>query len=128
MRHSTGREMDDLENFVKQAFESFVEEVNHALEDTEKMLQEVGEQAQIFADEMIREGEAKFNEFNKWLNEQQNHSNQPRWELRQRLFTLVQGDWNLAERLLDSAKMNYPGQTEDWYWEKVIYDLERDRN
>jgi hypothetical protein len=128
MRHSIGREMDDLENFVKQAFESFVEEVNHAFEDTETMLQEVGEQVQILADELIREGETKFHEFNEWLNEQQNYSNQPRWELRQRLFTLIQGDWNLAERLLDSAKMNYPGQTEDWYWEKVIYDLERDRN
>ncbi|HEY9833697.1 MAG TPA: hypothetical protein V6D26_24315 [Stenomitos sp.] len=128
MRHSTGTEMNDLENFVKQAFESFVEEVNHAVEDTGKMIQEVGEQIQILADELMKEGEVKFNEFNEWLNEQQNDSNQPRWELRQRLFTLIQGDWNLAERLLNSARMNYPGQTEDWYWEKVIYDLERDRS
>ena len=120
--------MNDLENFVKQAFESFVEEVNHAVEDTGKMLQEVGEQIQILADELMKEGEVKFNEFNEWLNEQQNDSNQPRWELRQRLFRMVQGDWNLAERLLNSARMNYPGQTEDWYWEKVIYDLERDRS
>ena len=128
MRHSTGTEMNDLENFVKQAFESFVEEVNHAVEDTGKMLQEVGEHIQILADEVMKEGEVKLNEFNEWLNEQQNDSNQPRWELRQRLFRMVQGDWNLAERLLNSARMNYPGQTEDWYWEKVIYDLERDRS
>ncbi len=47
--------------------------------------------------------------------------------LRQRLLRLVGGHWPLAERLLDQARYNYPGMTEQWYLEKTIYDLERDR-
>lgn len=126
-KNFTGEYMDDLEKFAKQVFDFCVEEASRAFEETEKILQEVGEQVQLLADELIREGEAKFNEFNQWLNEQ-NSSSLPREEVRQRLFTLVQGNWNLAERLLESARYNYPGQSENWYWEKVIYDLERDRN
>lgn len=116
--------MDDLENFIKQSFDSFVEEASHAFEETQKMLQEARDQIQILADEMIREGEAKYNE---WFNQQPSYSSRPREELRRRLFPLVHGDWNLAERLLESVRRNHPGRSEDWYWEKVIYDLERDR-
>lgn len=47
--------------------------------------------------------------------------------LRQRLLRLVGGQWAIAERLLDQAKFDSPGMTEEWYLEKVIYDLERDR-
>jgi hypothetical protein len=120
--------MDDLEKLTKEAFSFFVQGVNQAFEETEKILQDVGEQIHIIADDLIRDGELKFNEFNEWLNEQQNYSSQPRLELRQKLFVLVNGNWELAHRLLESVRRNYPGQTEDWYWEKVIYDLERDRN
>ena len=116
--------MDDLENFTKQAFSFFVDGVSHAVEETEKMLQDVGHQVQTLADELIKEGERQYNE---WFNEQPSYSSRPREELRQRLFPLVHGDWNLAFRLLESARKNSPGHSEDWYWEKVIYDLERDR-
>jgi hypothetical protein len=44
-----------------------------------------------------------------------------------RLYQLVRGDIDLANRLIFNAKRKYPGKTEKWYWEKVIYDLERDR-
>ncbi|HAG85581.1 MAG TPA: hypothetical protein DCL61_31695 [Cyanobacteria bacterium UBA12227] len=115
--------MNDWEKFTKQAFDSFLEGVNSAVEETQKNFQELSNQTQQFIEEMIREGEVKYNE---WCNQQQNYQNRPREELRQRLFTLVHGDWTLAERLLDSAKRNNPGHSEDWYWEKVIYDLERD--
>ena len=47
--------------------------------------------------------------------------------LKQRLRYLVGGQWALAERLIDQAKAHWPGMTEDWYIEKVLYDLERDR-
>ena len=115
--------MDDLENFTKKAFNFFVEEVSQAFEETQKMLQEVGNRVQTLADEMIQEGERQCNE---WFNEQPFYSSQPREELRRKLYPLVHGDWNLAERLLDSARRSNPGHSEDWYWEKVIYDLERD--
>jgi tetratricopeptide (TPR) repeat protein len=45
--------------------------------------------------------------------------------LRQRLLRLVGGHWEIAQRLIDQAKYNYPGMVEEWYIEKVIYDLER---
>ncbi|MGD1938247.1 MAG: tetratricopeptide repeat protein [Cyanophyceae cyanobacterium] len=47
--------------------------------------------------------------------------------LKQRLRYLVGGQWALAERLIDQAKDHWPGMPEDWYIEKVLYDLERDR-
>lgn len=115
--------MEDLENFTKKAFNFFVEEVTQAYEETQKMLREVGNQVQTLADEMIQEGERQCNE---WFNEQPFYSSQPREELRRKLYPLVHGDWNLAQRLLDAARRNNPGHSEDWYWEKVIYDLERD--
>ena len=36
-------------------------------------------------------------------------------------------DRDVAERLVSSAKRSNPGKSEQWYWEKVIYDLNRDR-
>lgn len=122
--------MDELEKFSNEAFNAFIEGVNHVAEETEKILQNLGEQVQTIAEEFLREGEHQCNELNNWWNESLNHqtsySNQPRVELRRRLFTLVHGNENLADRLLDSVRRKYPNQSEDWYWEKVIYDLERD--
>ncbi len=46
---------------------------------------------------------------------------------KQRLLLLVGGYWEIAERLIQQAKDKYPGNSEQWYWEKVIADLERDR-
>ncbi|MDF5725634.1 MAG: tetratricopeptide repeat protein [Rhizonema sp. PD37] len=46
---------------------------------------------------------------------------------RQRLLRLVGGYWEIAQRLIEQAKNQYPGMSEEWYVEKVIYDLERDR-
>lgn len=47
--------------------------------------------------------------------------------LKQRLRILVGGQWDLADRLIDQARAYYPGMSDDWYLEKVIYDIERDR-
>lgn len=47
--------------------------------------------------------------------------------LKQRLRYLVGGQWAIAERLIEQAKAHWPGMPEDWYIEKVLYDLERDR-
>lgn len=48
-------------------------------------------------------------------------------QLQSRLLILVGGNVATAERLIESEKEKNPGKTESWYWEKVIYDLERDR-
>ena len=43
------------------------------------------------------------------------------------LLKAAHGDAKLAERLLEQARFKYPGKSENWYVEKVIYDLNRDR-
>lgn len=43
------------------------------------------------------------------------------------LLRLMGGDRAGAERLLELERRKNPGQDEDWYWDKVIYDLKRDR-
>ena len=48
--------------------------------------------------------------------------------LSQRLLRLVGGYWEIAQRLMEQAKNYYPGMSEEWYMEKVIQDLERDRS
>jgi tetratricopeptide (TPR) repeat protein len=51
---------------------------------------------------------------------------QPQHEaLRQRLYILVSGQWAIAQRLIDRLKEEYPGQSEDWYLERVIDNLEQ---
>ena len=51
----------------------------------------------------------------------------PDRQLEHRLMQLLRGDRTAAQRLLDRAREQNPGRPENWYWEKVIYDLERDR-
>lgn len=43
-----------------------------------------------------------------------------------RLLQAVKGDRALAKRLIENAKLRHPGKSNNWYIEKVIYDIERD--
>lgn len=45
-----------------------------------------------------------------------------------KLISRLSGDRDVAKRLLESAKRQHPGKTQQWYCEKVLYDLERDRH
>jgi hypothetical protein len=40
---------------------------------------------------------------------------------------MVAGDIGTADRLLQQCQKNNPGMETEWYFEKVIFDLERDR-
>ncbi|HEY9620983.1 MAG TPA: hypothetical protein V6C78_11475 [Crinalium sp.] len=42
------------------------------------------------------------------------------------LLQATRGNKRLAKRLLSNARERYPGKSDRWYVEKVIYDLERD--
>jgi hypothetical protein len=44
-----------------------------------------------------------------------------------KLISLLNGDAAAAHRLFDKAQQRNPGQSNQWYWEKVTWDLERDR-
>lgn len=48
-------------------------------------------------------------------------------ELQSRLINMLGGDRAAAERLVSDAKQSHPGMPENWYWERAIEDLERDR-
>jgi hypothetical protein len=47
--------------------------------------------------------------------------------LQKDLLTLLKGDVVTAKRLLAQQRRKQPGKTDNWYLEKVIFDLERDR-
>jgi hypothetical protein len=49
-------------------------------------------------------------------------------KLQRKLLRLLHDDARVADRLIIQASLRYPGQAPDWYVEKVIYDLERDRH
>lgn len=51
----------------------------------------------------------------------------PSLELQQRLLALVGGNIAIAQRLIDIAKQEQPNMPEVWYWQKVVFDLESDR-
>jgi len=51
----------------------------------------------------------------------------PSLELQQTLLALVGGNMAIAQRLIDIAKQEHPNMPEVWYWQKVIFDLESDR-
>jgi hypothetical protein len=42
------------------------------------------------------------------------------------LLQAAKGDKQLIHRLVEGAKMRHPGKSQQWYYEKVLYDLERD--
>lgn len=45
--------------------------------------------------------------------------------LRRQLMTIVHGEQATANRLVSYEKSRNPGKAEEWYLEKVIYDLRR---
>jgi hypothetical protein len=47
--------------------------------------------------------------------------------LEARLVHLVSGDRATANRLISFARQQYPNRSHQWWLEKAIYDLERDR-
>jgi hypothetical protein len=48
-------------------------------------------------------------------------------EIRRRAIILAGHDMDRIERLLEAARRNSPSESEQWYWEKILYDMERDR-
>ncbi|MEM9808674.1 MAG: hypothetical protein AAF959_25735 [Cyanobacteria bacterium P01_D01_bin.56] len=46
---------------------------------------------------------------------------------RQRLMRLVNGNQAVASRLVERVRSQNPDRSEQWCWEKAIYDIERDR-
>ncbi len=47
--------------------------------------------------------------------------------IRQKLIKSLGNNHATVDRLINNAKLRNPGEPEQWYWEKVLYELERDR-
>ena len=56
-----------------------------------------------------------------------NHFSSANPRLQEQLLRLLHEDKGAAVRLMNQAQQKYPGRSPNWYIEKVIYDLERDR-
>ncbi|MCC5597961.1 hypothetical protein [Nostoc favosum] len=52
-------------------------------------------------------------------------SNSREWK---ELLILVQGDTATANRLIDGERRRNPGRSSDWYLDKAIWQLKRDRH
>ncbi len=48
-------------------------------------------------------------------------------DLNRRLLTVLQGNGEIAQSLLDHCRQKFPNRDLVWYYEKVLDDLERDR-
>ncbi|MBD2040685.1 tetratricopeptide repeat protein [Microcoleus sp. FACHB-672] len=59
--------------------------------------------------------------------DRENQRSLPSLKLERKLINLLNGNRSAAERLIEQTRYKNPGKSENWYWEKVIYDLERDR-
>jgi hypothetical protein len=46
---------------------------------------------------------------------------------RQRAMVCAGYDYQCIERLLTNARLHNPNHSEQWYWEKILCDLEHDR-
>jgi tetratricopeptide (TPR) repeat protein len=51
----------------------------------------------------------------------------PSRAVQQKLLKLVGSDRKIIAGLVERLKIRNPGMPEDWYWEKAMYELERDR-
>lgn len=64
----------------------------------------------------------------KAVNQPQDASRRVAPRTENQLYSLVHGDMKLAKRLVENSRSRYPNQSEQWLYEKVIYDLQRDHN
>ncbi len=46
---------------------------------------------------------------------------------RKRTLLIAGHDLKRIERLLSGVRLKHPNRSEQWYWEKILYDMERDR-
>jgi hypothetical protein len=55
-------------------------------------------------------------------------SRQVTHKIKSKLEKLCGNDYRLAQRLVDGIRINHPDRSEQWCWEKAIWDMERDRH
>ncbi|NJN02982.1 MAG: hypothetical protein HC873_15070 [Leptolyngbyaceae cyanobacterium SL_1_1] len=48
-------------------------------------------------------------------------------QTRRELLRLTNGNQAVAQRLVERVREQHPDRSEQWCWEKAIYDIQRDR-
>ncbi len=84
-------------------------------------LQQVRRQWQILVSKFTSQPQPRGRVSNSYRNDPRNRY------LQSDLLILLKGDVASAKRLLAQQRRKNPGQSDNWYLEKVIHDLERDR-
>jgi hypothetical protein len=54
--------------------------------------------------------------------------NQVHPETLKRALVMAGHDIERIKRLVDNVRLKNPDRPEQWYWDKIVYDMERDRN
>ncbi|MBE9116618.1 hypothetical protein IQ249_11975 [Lusitaniella coriacea LEGE 07157] len=124
---------NDWDELTRKTFNFFVGSTHLVVEEMDKVLHDISDRTQSFVDDAIARGEAQSEQ---WVEEGDKESKGWRFErdrtpplgLYGKLLQSVNHDRALADRLLESTQRKHPGASFDWCCEKVIYDLERDRN
>ncbi|MBW4612002.1 MAG: tetratricopeptide repeat protein [Desmonostoc vinosum HA7617-LM4] len=101
---------------------TFLEEMQHAVEDYQRAASIFCEQEDWGNYQEVLNSLEKIRRLNPELAKQKSKL------LHQRLLRMVGGYWEIAQRLIEQKQDYYPGMPEEWYLQKVIDDLERDRN
>lgn len=107
---------------------SRLEEMKKAIDDYENAVKIFGDRGDWDNYQKTLERLKKIQSFSSTFSaKKEQKTNQEQERLRQKLLRLVGGYWEIAERLIEQAREKFPGRLEEWYWEKVIADLESDR-
>ena len=48
-------------------------------------------------------------------------------QIKSKLEKLCGSDYRLAQRLVEGIRVDHPDRSEQWCWEKAVWDMERDR-
>ncbi len=73
------------------------------------------------------EAKNPFQKMGKLSKKKGNRPDRVRPETYQRAIELIGKDLQRIQRLLDGVRFNHPSRSEQWCWEKIIHDIERDR-
>ncbi|GAB4210441.1 MAG: hypothetical protein OHK0012_00680 [Synechococcales cyanobacterium] len=112
--------MNEFELMLQRSLYLLIGGASLCAKEASHLVETLGQRTEAAVDHLVREGEAVWQEWNAAAGTMAHPA------LKARLYELVRGDWELAERLLAQARAANPGHSEDWYYDKVIYDLHRD--
>ncbi|MBE7381021.1 MAG: tetratricopeptide repeat protein [Leptolyngbya sp. SIO1E4] len=102
--------------FVSQSNQEMAQQMREAVQTLQGSLKQAAQQAKAYQAHVRKQATL-----------QAAAAGRPSRAVQRKLFRLVGDDRKIAVGLVQRLKLKHPGKPEDWYWEKAIYDLSRDR-